>query len=65
MLARVAALATGTFRSEPGQRRLRPRLDPQALEAIGIDLEEVRRRAEQSFGPGALDRTRAARRRRG
>lgn len=34
--------------------------DRDALAALGIDLDEVRRRAEQSFGPGALDR--AARR---
>lgn len=37
--------------------------DPDALEAIGIDLNEVRRSVEQTFGPGALERTRAARRR--
>jgi ATP-dependent Clp protease ATP-binding subunit ClpA len=30
--------------------------DAAALEVIGIDLEEVRRRAEAAFGPGALDR---------
>lgn len=29
--------------------------DAEALQALGIDLEEVRRRAEQTFGPGALD----------
>jgi ATP-dependent Clp protease ATP-binding subunit ClpA len=37
--------------------------DPAALEAIGIDLDEVRRSVEQTFGPGALERTRGARRR--
>jgi len=31
--------------------------DAEALRALGIDLEEVRRRAEDAFGPGALDRT--------
>jgi ATP-dependent Clp protease ATP-binding subunit ClpA len=31
-------------------------LDRDALAAIGIDLDEVRRRAEETFGPGALDR---------
>ncbi|WP_432512737.1 Clp protease N-terminal domain-containing protein [Kineococcus sp. SYSU DK001] len=36
--------------------------DAEALRSLGIDLEEVRRRAEASFGPGALDR--APRRRR-
>ncbi|GAA2450462.1 Clp protease N-terminal domain-containing protein [Streptomyces macrosporus] len=30
--------------------------DAEALRALGIDLEEVRRRAEGAFGPGALDR---------
>jgi ATP-dependent Clp protease ATP-binding subunit ClpA len=33
--------------------------DPAALKAIGIDLDAVRDRAEEAFGPGALDRTRA------
>ncbi|WP_432541555.1 Clp protease N-terminal domain-containing protein [Kineococcus sp. SYSU DK002] len=36
--------------------------DAEALRSLGIDLEEVRRRAEETFGPGALDR--APRRRR-
>jgi ATP-dependent Clp protease ATP-binding subunit ClpA len=36
-------------------------LDADALASIGIDLDEVRRRVEASFGPGAL----APRRRRG
>jgi ATP-dependent Clp protease ATP-binding subunit ClpA len=35
--------------------------DQVALEAIGIDLQEVRRRTEEAFGPGALERTHAAR----
>jgi ATP-dependent Clp protease ATP-binding subunit ClpA len=33
--------------------------DPAVLDMIGIDLDAVRRRAEEAFGPGALDRTRA------
>jgi ATP-dependent Clp protease ATP-binding subunit ClpA len=33
-----------------------PAIDAEALAAIGIDLSEVQRRAEASFGPGALDR---------
>ena len=36
-------------------------LDGRALAAIGIDLDEIRRKAEESFGPGALERGRAAR----
>lgn len=35
--------------------------DAQALEAIGVDLEAVRERAEASFGPGALDQPRRRR----
>ena len=34
------------------------RLDGEALAAIGIDLDAVRRRAEAAFGPGALDAAR-------
>ena len=30
-------------------------LDPDALATLGVDLEEVRRATEASFGPGALD----------
>ena len=29
--------------------------DAAALAALGIDLDEVRRRVEETFGPGALD----------
>jgi ATP-dependent Clp protease ATP-binding subunit ClpA len=35
--------------------------DAEGLAMLGIDLDEVRRQAEETFGPGALDRTRAAR----
>lgn len=35
--------------------------DAEGLATLGIDLDEVRRQAEETFGPGALDRTRAAR----
>ena len=34
--------------------------DADALAALGIDLDEVRRRVEEAFGPGALDRPRVA-----
>ncbi|MFP5022957.1 Clp protease N-terminal domain-containing protein [Pseudonocardia phyllosphaerae] len=30
----------------------------EALAALGIDLDEVRRRTDEAFGPGALDRVR-------
>lgn len=54
---------------EPG--RVRPvaaslsseRADANALATIGIDLEEVRRCAETTFGPGALDGDRSRGRR--
>lgn len=32
-----------------------PAADAAALRELGIDVDEVRRRAEESFGPGALD----------
>lgn len=31
-----------------------PRVDPHALASIGIDMDEVRRAVEETFGPGAL-----------
>jgi ATP-dependent Clp protease ATP-binding subunit ClpA len=37
-------------------------IDRDALAAIGIDFDEVRRRAEETFGPGALDRSPRCRR---
>src|SRR5436190_5704147 len=36
-----------------------PTIDPNALATLGIDFEEVRERLEQTFGPGALERTRS------
>src|SRR4051794_35545855 len=39
--------------------------DADALATLGIDLGEVRRQVEEAFGPGALDRTRAAQHRDG
>ncbi|HUH07499.1 MAG TPA: Clp protease N-terminal domain-containing protein [Egibacteraceae bacterium] len=50
--ARAAALA------EPGAAAS----DAEALETIGIDLDAVRRKAEEAFGQGALDRPGRARR---
>ena len=38
--------------------------DAAALDSIGVDLDAVRERIEEEFGPGALERTRAARERR-
>jgi ATP-dependent Clp protease ATP-binding subunit ClpA len=42
-------------RAEPDE------LDADALASVGIDLDQVRRAAEATFGPGALDRARRAR----
>ncbi|WP_232662432.1 Clp protease N-terminal domain-containing protein [Pseudonocardia sp. TRM90224] len=39
--------------------------DAEALATLGIDLDEVRRQVDNSFGEGALDRTRATRDRKG
>jgi ATP-dependent Clp protease ATP-binding subunit ClpA len=33
------------------------KIDPQALAELGIDFEAVRERLEQTFGPGALERS--------
>jgi ATP-dependent Clp protease ATP-binding subunit ClpA len=38
--------------------------DAEALRSIGIDVDEIRRRVEEVFGPGALDHTVTRRRRR-
>jgi ATP-dependent Clp protease ATP-binding subunit ClpA len=37
-----------------------PRIDPEALATLGIDFEAVRKRLEETFGPGALEQTRSA-----
>jgi ATP-dependent Clp protease ATP-binding subunit ClpA len=36
------------------------KIDPEALASLGIDFDAVRKRLEQTFGPGALERTRSA-----
>lgn len=45
----VRRLVSGSLISEP---------DAEALRSIGIDVERVRARVEESFGPGALERAR-------
>jgi ATP-dependent Clp protease ATP-binding subunit ClpA len=35
------------------------KIDPEALASLGIDFEAVRERLEQTFGPGALERSRS------
>jgi len=57
-LLRTHGLRAETVRADP---RLRAgRFDAERLAVLGIDLEEVRRRTEEAFGPGALDRRRPA-----
>ena len=58
--ARVLADHGATHRALK-QRAASGGLDSTALAAIGIDLDEIRRRAEAAFGPGALERGRRAR----
>jgi ATP-dependent Clp protease ATP-binding subunit ClpA len=56
VLAGLGVTSAGVERevlAEVGRGPLGSR-DAEALGAIGIDLEEVRRRVEASFGPGAL-----------
>lgn len=52
--------AQTTFHAMTG-RREDDELDAEALGAIGIDLDVVRRRVEAAFGAGALDRQRRPR----
>ena len=50
---------TGTGAGAPGDGALSGEADAddaEALAAIGIDLDEIKRRIEESFGPGALGR---------
>jgi ATP-dependent Clp protease ATP-binding subunit ClpA len=51
---REVGLTPETVREEV-RRQLGPVDDGTALAGIGIDLDEVRRRVEDRFGPGALD----------
>lgn len=62
----AAGLELAALRSRlPQAGRAEPDvLDADALALVGIDLDQVRRAAEATFGPGALDRARGARARR-
>lgn len=51
----AAAVAAALHTADPAR-------DDEALAALGIDLDAVRRAAEDAFGPGALDRARGGRR---
>jgi ATP-dependent Clp protease ATP-binding subunit ClpA len=62
---RGAGLEQAEVESEV-ERIVREERSPDAakLRSLGIDLDEVRRAAEENFGPGALERTRAGKQRR-
>jgi ATP-dependent Clp protease ATP-binding subunit ClpA len=62
----AAGLELSTLRSRVprGDRAEPDPLDADALASVGIDLDQVRRAAEATFGPGALDRAAPARARR-
>ncbi len=62
----AAALGLSALRSRlPQAGRAEPdALDADALASVGDGLDQVRRAAEATFGPGALDRARRARARR-
>jgi ATP-dependent Clp protease ATP-binding subunit ClpA len=55
---RAAGVTPEALRTAVAECAGRPRLDADALASIGIDLDEVRRRVDAAFGPGALDRRR-------
>jgi hypothetical protein len=59
---RQRSLGDGCSRHSGRNARPERVLDAEALASIGIDLDEVRRRVDEAFGEGALDRTRARRR---
>jgi ATP-dependent Clp protease ATP-binding subunit ClpA len=48
--------AGGAPSGAPGPADVAASGDAEALAAIGIDLDEIKRRIEDSFGPGALER---------
>ena len=52
----TAAVEHELGRTPGGARRETASDDAEALAAIGIDLEEIRRKIEESFGTGALER---------
>lgn len=55
-LLRACGMTADAVRSDP--RLQAGRFDAERLAVLGIDLDEVRRRTEEAFGPGALDRRR-------
>lgn len=55
-LLRARGMTADAVRADP--RLQAGRFDAERLAVLGIDLDEVRRRTEEAFGPGALDRRR-------
>jgi ATP-dependent Clp protease ATP-binding subunit ClpA len=55
-IQRSTSAGSGASAGLPGSRDEAAGDDAEALAAIGIDLDEIRRRIEDSFGPGALER---------
>jgi ATP-dependent Clp protease ATP-binding subunit ClpA len=54
-LLTARGMVVDVVRTQLGEsERVDSRLDPDALATLGIDLAEVRRAAEERFGPGAL-----------
>ena len=51
-----ASQRAGVSSGPPGAQGETADGDAEALAAIGIDLDEIKRRIEESFGPGALER---------
>jgi ATP-dependent Clp protease ATP-binding subunit ClpA len=58
VLARLGVGHADIARSPVLTRLWAPAIDPEALATLGIDLETVRERLEETFGPGALEQTR-------
>jgi ATP-dependent Clp protease ATP-binding subunit ClpA len=59
---RGLGLDAATLRPDVGRVQRSAEPDADALAVLGIDLDEVRRRVEAAFGPGAMERRRGPRR---
>jgi ATP-dependent Clp protease ATP-binding subunit ClpA len=57
----IAAGAVEAALASALEPRTRPeKIDPDALATLGIDFQAVRERLDQTFGPGALERSRSS-----
>ena len=59
-LLRELGVTPDALREDAGRLAEPAAIDSDALATLGIDLDEVKRRVEETFGPGALARGRAA-----